>query len=209
MHERKMKAFYLLFCLSVTVCVCVAVPITTCSSANLRNRRETCEEAVAKLSQDQVALACQALLSPIVIGNLGATPEMVTEYCTDSRHCSAILVPLFDEIGRLCGGQFPQLETTVRDECYFFQSTYCGDYFISMFDNTTQPTYDKCVEDYYSGKGCTDNCKTITSYIQDNRGCCYTDWQLFNTAIDPSAKLVDKCVFEECQLTMDDICTEP
>ena len=25
----------------------------------------------------------------------------------------------------------------------------------------------------------------ITSYIQDNRGCCYTDWQLFNTAIDP------------------------
>ena len=67
-------------------------------------RRETCEEAVAKLSQDQVALACQDLLSPIVIGNPGATPDLVSKYCTDSRHCSALLVPIFDEIGRLCGG---------------------------------------------------------------------------------------------------------
>ena len=39
-------------------------------------------------------------------------------------------------------GTYPQLDTTIRDECYIPKSKYCGDYFIAMFDNTTQATYD-------------------------------------------------------------------
>ena len=65
-------------------------------------RRSACDDDIAEFSNEPYA-SCMILLSPIMIGNPGATEDQVTKYCTASQDCSGNIDDLLARIGRDCG----------------------------------------------------------------------------------------------------------